>query len=236
MKNEEINILDICAYTPEEQKEYFSREGWFTREEVLKESQILLHKALILAEEQHKWQDYADWDFLYNHVIPISDQIFQDSKKYWYNKYKLTILAILHDVPEKWNISKRYIQNMFGKRIADGSDRLSRRRENEEINRTSKEYFENSFEKIGDILVKARDRIFNLKHMETLPDHKKSIIISEYIDEFHYFEKFFDEWKLEKNIYQELLSDMKMVIQKYKKDLSENSWPEAIRIIFLNDI
>ena len=232
-----IDILDICTANSQEQEEYLTNNPkWFSREEVLEKSKILLHEALILAKEQHKWQEYANWDFLYNHVIPISDEVFQDSEKYWYNAYKLAILAVLHDVPEKWNISKKYIQKLFWKRIANWLDRLSRTWSNEKINRTSKEYFENSFDKVWDILTKSKDRIFNLKNMETLPNHKKPTIISEYIDEFHYFEKFFEIGKLQKCIYQDLLFYMKMVIQTYKWYIVDSSRPEAIRILSLTDI
>lgn len=98
--------------------------------------------------------------------------------------YKSIVSALIHDVVEDTEYTNEDIENLFGAKIASLVDGLTKIKSAFDATTSSQaENFKRILLTLNDdvrvILIKLADRLHNMRTLESMPDHKKSKILSE---------------------------------------------------------
>lgn len=98
--------------------------------------------------------------------------------------YKSIVSALIHDVVEDTEYTNEDIENLFGAKIASLVDGLTKIKSAFDSTTSSQaENFKRILLTLNDdvrvILIKLADRLHNMRTLESMPDHKKSKILSE---------------------------------------------------------
>jgi hypothetical protein len=159
------------------------------------------------AKKYHAGQQYADFgDYFEEHLSPVRDvaveiaQIinFEDTDT-------IEIVALLHDVIEDTTATKEDVLLSFGQTVADSVEALTRIKTEPE-----EEYFRLISQYPEAKIVKAADRIFNIKMFELLDDEKKLNKLKEkYIRQMEYFKKYDIYFNAVNGIMKEVSSNIK---------------------------
>ena len=133
------------------------------------------------AREKHEGQTYPrlheEWDFI-EHCVSVADGFSRLNQPNGDYDVELYQAAMLHDVVEDSDATLDDIGRMFGKRVADIVDRLTRR-----SNETYREYIERVSLDTDATAIKLADLGFNIYHLlrPDVPTDKLSLL-TRYLD------------------------------------------------------
>jgi (p)ppGpp synthase/HD superfamily hydrolase len=143
-------------------------------------------KAIHYAKVYHGTQIRESGEPYYTHPIAVADMFIEYTaqEKNEYFKIDLIITAILHDTIEDTKITRDIIESIFGTRIANQVESLTRIKDGYKVSSTDtlndlflkKEY--------GLAIVKTFDRIHNLQTLGVKSPEKAKKIIEETIESF----------------------------------------------------
>ena len=140
----------------------------------------LINKAIYWAKKYHGNQKRKSGEPYYTHPLEVAYMI-SDHKL----KTDVIVASILHDIIEDTEVTAKMIHNVFGQRIAEMVDRLTRDRP--DGTKLTVEEIINSTYKNGDkevLLIKLIDRLHNIQTIESMSTQKIEKIIAETLTNF----------------------------------------------------
>ena len=140
----------------------------------------LINKAIYFAKKYHEGQLRKSGEPFYSHPLEVAYMVSD------YNlKTDVIASSILHDIIEDTEVTAKMIHNVFGQRIAEMVDRLTRDRP--DGTKLTVEEIINSTYKNGDkevLLIKLIDRLHNIQTIESMSTQKIEKIIAETLTNF----------------------------------------------------
>ena len=146
-----------------------------------------IKKANFYARVYHGDQIRKSGEPYYSHPLIVAYlfafYVGKNIQKYYTTE--LIVIAILHDTIEDTRLTYEMIVEIFGKRIADGVQDLSRVVKNGAKHKACETlYILESEGKIDIMYIKIFDRFHNVKTIHFMPNHKQLVIIGETRDHF----------------------------------------------------
>ena len=201
----------------------------------------LIKKAYEFAEAAHLREKRLSGELLINHCLEVA-VLLTDLKM----DEKTIAAALLHDVLEKTNLSKKDLENEFGSAIADLVDGVTVIKRVK--TRTGGKYEVENLRKlllatakdVRVVLIRLAEKLHNLKTIDSLPKEKQKVIISKVFDIYaplaerlgvHHFKWQLEDWAFKfqnheehtriQNYLAETREKREKYIQKVVKKLSE---------------
>lgn len=187
-----------------------------------KEQLSLVDEAYRVANDAHSGQFRLSGEPYITHPVEVAE-ILSDI----YMDEQAIAAAILHDVLEDTHLQKRDIENIFGNKVAELVDGLSKLTQIEFASRAEQQA--ENFRKmvlamsqdIRVILVKLADRLHNMRTLASLPDEKRKRISLETLEIYapianrlgmYFFYKEFEELGF-KNLYPAKYESVKKIVE-----------------------